>query len=245
MQPATSPHTPARQRRKESRPGELLDAALDLFVEKGFANTRIEEVAARAGVSKGTLYLYFPSKEELLKAVIRHNLSLTIAEGDDLADNFQGSTAELISMITHGWWERVGKTQASGIFLIMMTEMRAFPALAEFYRDEVILPGQRLVGKILQRGIDRGEFCQVDVPVTAKSFIFPMLLLCMHKHSFNNCSMSDEPEDPQAFLANHVELMVHGLRPRPRGDAAAFVAVPVAEPRAKSVSSSAPRKKTP
>ena len=65
-----------RERRKEARPGELLDAALDLFVEKGFAATRAEEVAARAGVSKGTLFLYFPSKEELFKAVVRENLSL-------------------------------------------------------------------------------------------------------------------------------------------------------------------------
>src|SRR5690349_24617191 len=72
---------PPRQRRKEARPQELLDAALELFVEKGFAATRSEEVAARAGVAKGTLYLYYPSKEDLLKAVVRENLSAIISEG--------------------------------------------------------------------------------------------------------------------------------------------------------------------
>ena len=75
----------ARQRRKQARPQELLDAALDLFVEKGFSATRSEEVAQRAGVSKGTLYLYYPSKEELLREVIRHDLVGEIAEGLEMA----------------------------------------------------------------------------------------------------------------------------------------------------------------
>ena len=86
-----------RQRRKEARPGELLDAALDLFVEKGFAATRSEEVASRAGVSKGTLYLYYPSKEELLKEVIRHNVVNQIAEGMEIVRAFEGSSSELIT----------------------------------------------------------------------------------------------------------------------------------------------------
>ena len=70
--------SPKRERRKQQRPGELLEAALDLFVEKGFAATKSEEVAAKAGVSKGTLFLYFPSKEELFKAVVRENVVKTV-----------------------------------------------------------------------------------------------------------------------------------------------------------------------
>src|ERR1700712_2256969 len=85
-----------RERRKEARPGELLDAALDLFVEKGFAATRAEEVAARAGVSKGTLFLYFPSKEELFKAVVRENLSGRFAEWNDEFQTFEGSTSDML-----------------------------------------------------------------------------------------------------------------------------------------------------
>src|SRR5438552_12594942 len=83
-----------RQRRKEARPQELLAAALELFVEKGFAATRSEEVAARAGVAKGTLYLYYPSKEDLLKAVVRENLSALIAEFSSIAGTFEGTTHE-------------------------------------------------------------------------------------------------------------------------------------------------------
>src|ERR1700741_5417003 len=85
-----------RERRKEARPGELLDAALDLFVEKGFAATRAEEVAARAGVSKGTLFLYFPSKEELFKAVVRENISWRFAEWTQEFETFEGSTADMV-----------------------------------------------------------------------------------------------------------------------------------------------------
>src|SRR5438067_8543229 len=85
-----------RERRKEARPGELLDAALDLFVEKGFAATRAEEVAARAGVSKGTLFLYFPSKEELFKAVVRENLSGRFKEWQEEFKAFDGTAADMV-----------------------------------------------------------------------------------------------------------------------------------------------------
>src|SRR6218665_2735103 len=104
-----------RERRKEARPGELLDAALQLFVEKGFAATRVEEVAARAGASKGTLFLYFPSKEELFKAVVRENRAGRFDERNEELDNFDGDSAELVRYCLHTWWERVGMTPASGI----------------------------------------------------------------------------------------------------------------------------------
>ena len=94
---------PRRGRRKEARPGELLDAALDLFVDKGYAATRAEEVATRAGVSKGTLFLYFPSKEELFKAVIRENLSGRFAEWNEEFDDFEGSTPEMVRYCMRVW----------------------------------------------------------------------------------------------------------------------------------------------
>jgi len=91
--PPPSAESGKRSRRKEARPGELLDAALDLFVEKGFAATRVEEVAARAGVSKGTLFLYFPSKLELFKAVVRHNIAGRFDEWKLELQTFEGSPA--------------------------------------------------------------------------------------------------------------------------------------------------------
>jgi len=104
-----------RERRKEARPGELLDAALDLFVEKGFAATRAEEVAARAGVSKGTLFLYVQSKEDLFKAVVRENISGHFKEWNETFDNFKGTSAEMLTLCMNEWWRRVGATKASGI----------------------------------------------------------------------------------------------------------------------------------
>src|SRR6478736_9643067 len=150
---------PARRgRRKEARPGELLDAALDLFVEKGFAATRSEEVAARAGVSKGTLFLYFPSKEELFKAVVRENISGRFAEWNEEFAQFEGSTPDMVRYCMRVWWERIGATRASGITKLIIGEARNFPDIAAFYQQEVIVPGQGLIRRMLQRGVDRGEF---------------------------------------------------------------------------------------
>src|SRR5438105_2788720 len=147
-----------RERRKEARPGELLDAALDLFVEKGFAATRAEEVAARAGVSKGTLFLYFPSKEELFKAVVRENISGRFAEWNEEFESFEGSTEEMVRYCMKVWWERIGATRASGITKLIISEARNFPDIAAFYQKEVIQPGTELVRRILMRGVASGNF---------------------------------------------------------------------------------------
>ena len=106
----------SRRRLKEARPQQLLDAALELFVEKGFAATRAEEVAQRAGVAKGTLYLYYPSKEELLKAVIREHLSSRIAAGAAEAEKHRGPVAELLREVFSRWWLEVFDSPTSGVF---------------------------------------------------------------------------------------------------------------------------------
>jgi len=199
-----------RQRRKEARPQELLDAALDLFVEKGFAATRSEEVAVRAGVSKGTLYLYYPSKEELLKEVIRHNMVNQIAEGASIVRDFEGSTSELLGLVMGLWWERIGETRASGIMKLMMSEVRNFPEIAQFYADEVIRPAESMVSQLVQRGIDRQEFRPVKVIDVVHALMAPMLFLVMHKHSIGACGIGHVIE-PKAFIATHVDLVLHGL----------------------------------
>ena len=207
---------PTRQRRKEARPQELLDAALQLFVEKGFAATRSDEVAARAGVAKGTLYLYYPSKEDLLRAVVQENLGALIAEGAEVADSFEGSTQELLVLLMQTWWERVGNTPASGIFKIILTEMGNFPDFARFYAHEVIEPGHALFTRVLERGIESGELRQVNVFETVHVLIFPMLMLCLHKHSLGACSAMHETMDPRSFIATHVDVVVRGLLVRPQ-----------------------------
>jgi AcrR family transcriptional regulator len=203
-----------RQRRKDARPSELLDAALALFVEKGFAATRSEEVAARAGVSKGTLYLYFPSKEELLKAVIRHTLMADIARGAErLAQEDGGPTGPLLVELMTDWWVTVYESPSSAIFKLVMTEVRNFPEIGDFYLHEVIEPGHRLIGGLIQRGIDRGEFRQVDIDGAVHSIVLPMVMLCLHKHSMEACGFADAHlTQPAVFIRQHLDLILNGLR---------------------------------
>lgn len=209
---STPPPSPTRQRRKEARPQELLDAALELFVEKGFAATRSEEVATRAGVSKGTLYLYYPSKEELLKAVIRHNLTGLIAEGTELIDAYEGSSAELLTLMMRTWWHRVSNTPASGIFKIMMSEARNFPELAAFYNAEVIAPAEAMIRRALQRGAERGEFRTVATDEITLVLSAPILFMALHKHSLGACGIQDLVRDGNRVVETHIDLVLNGLR---------------------------------
>ena len=216
--PASAP-VPLRQRRKQTRPQELLDAALTLFVEKGFAVTRAEEVARAAGVSKGTLYLYYPSKEELFKAVVRHNLSSLIAEGMGLLEQHQGSSSELLVCLMTTWWERVGSTPAAGIHKVVLSEVRNFPELADFYSTEVIEPGEFLFSTVVQRGIDSGEFRPVPVREVAHALMAPMILLSLHRHSFGACQppCAAAPVDALALMHTHLDLALRGLQVRQAG----------------------------
>ena len=200
-----------RERRKEARPGELLDAALDLFVEKGFAATRAEEVAARAGVSKGTLFLYFQSKEELFKAVVRENISGRFTEWRAELDAFEGTSPELLAYCMNSWWERVGATRASGITKLMMSEAKNFPDLAAFYQQEVILPGQALIRCILQRGIDRGEFRPMDLNYAVYLVIAPMIFLILSRHSAGICLSNEVDLDPKKYIAAQVDAILNGI----------------------------------
>lgn len=206
-----APHK--RERRKQERPGELIEAALDLFVEKGFAATRVEEVAARAGVSKGTLFLYFSSKEDLFKAVVRENLVSPFVQGAAEVGQFQGHCGELLEWMLLQWWHRYGATKTSGISKLIMSEATNFPELAAFYRHEVIEPAQALVRSVLQRGIDQGEFRPVDVELALHSVIAPVLFLVMWKHSLGPCCPASEQINPEEFITQHARLLVRGLSP--------------------------------
>jgi len=221
--PTAAPHppditqhegTPSRQRRKEARPLELLDAALGLFVERGFATTRSEDVAVRAGVSKGTLYLYYPSKEELLKAVIRHHVVNPIVEGMETIRGFQGSSADLLALMLRLWWERIGETPAAGILKLMMAEGRNFPEIAQFYVDEVIDPSNAMMGRMVQRGIDSGEFRQVDVRNVVGVLCGTLVFMAVNKHSLGGCAPAT-PLDPKAVIEAQIDLVLNGLANAP------------------------------
>ncbi|AOS78197.1 MULTISPECIES: TetR/AcrR family transcriptional regulator [Hydrogenophaga] len=212
--PSLPPEAPRRARRKEARPGELIEAALALFVEKGFAATRVEEVAARAGVSKGTLFLYFPSKEDLFKAVVRDTVAGRFPEWADELAEFQGDSVELVRYAMHTWWERVGMTPASGITKLVMAEASTFPEIASFYQNEVVAPGHDLIRRILQRGIDRGEFREMPLDYAVYSLIAPMIFLLMWKHAMTPCAPPSQQIDPLTFIDTQVDLILSGMLKR-------------------------------
>ena len=200
-----------RERRKEARPGELLDAALALFVEKGFAATRVEEVASHAGVSKGTLFLYFPTKEDLFKAVIHENISKLFPVWNEEFKSFTGSSGEMLRYAMLSWWHQIGNTPASGIAKLVISEAQNFPDIATFYQAEVIRPGNALLRQILARGAASGEFRPLALDQAVYTVVAPMIFMMMWKHSMGACAASADIVDPERFIHMQVDVLLHGM----------------------------------
>jgi AcrR family transcriptional regulator len=207
------PFKPRWERRKDARPQELLAAALDHFVERGFAATRLDDVARAAGVSKGTLYLYFPSKEELFKAVVRESVIPMLGEAEDMLGQFTGTSAELLRLLMTTWWEKIGNTKLSGLTKLMIGEAGNFPELAHFYQEEVIDRSDKLVTAMLERGIARGEIRQLDTAIAARILIAPMIMIMIWKHSQGICPI--EPNKLDAYLEQYIDMAAHGLLVKP------------------------------
>ena len=196
------------RRRKEARPDEILAAALASFAERGFAATRLEDVAARAGISKGTLYLYFKGKEELFEAVVRATLVPNLERLEVLTASFEGPSARLLErlLLTIAG---VVDSRVGAIPKLVIAEAGNFPDLARFYLEEVVRRGLRLIGTILRRGVERGEFRPVDVDHTVFCVIAPMLIAALWKNSLE--PHDDAPLDAQALARAHLELLLRGL----------------------------------
>ena len=204
---------PRWSRRKEARPEEITSAALDLFVERGYAATRLEDVAAKAGVSKGTVYLYFANKEELFKAVVREGLVFPLAAFKDRAEHHDGDTVSLLRLLMCGWWEKIGSTRVSGIPKLILAESGNFPELARFYVAEVVEPGHEVVMRIIRRGIERGDLRDVDPDHVARLVVAPLLLATLWRTSL--APHTTLPVDPQGYLDAHLDLLERGLRKEP------------------------------
>lgn len=213
--PATLSPARRRSRRKEARPGELLAAALALFVEKGYAATRVEEVAARAGVSKGTLFLYFESKEALFQAVVHENAGRHLAEALRELAEFRGSSADLLRSFLRRWWQVYGSTPAAGLSTLLMSESAHFPELARHYQDEVIAPAHELLRRLVQRGIERGEFRPVNVARLVHLVVAPLLQMVTWQQALGHCCPQIGEDRPLALIDLHADLLIRGLRPDP------------------------------
>jgi AcrR family transcriptional regulator len=202
-------NSPPRKRRKEARPSELTAAALGLFVEKGFAATRLEDIAARAGVSKGTLYLYFDSKEALFKAVIQEGILPVVVENEAIAAQHAGSAFDLLEKLLAHWWEKIGQNELAGIPKLMVAEARNFPEVAQYYYENVIQRVHALIGSTLESGMATGEFRRLDVQTTIDVIIAPILMLVIWRFSMACCQSGEG--DSQLYLRIHMDLLRQGL----------------------------------
>lgn len=200
------------RRRKEARPGEILEAALDLFVKKGFAATKLSEVASAAGVSKGTVYLYFDSKVALFQALVQEMMLPHIEIAEKRVTAYQGPTADLMHGLVEFWIDDVINTRVCGIPKLIISEAKNFPELARFYVDKVVNRGMALVERIIQRGIDRKEFVVDDISYTARAVLTPLVFSAIWEHSLRPFDRKDY--DVRKYLQAHMNVVLHGLEAR-------------------------------
>lgn len=200
---------PKFRRRAEARPDEVLDAALDLFIEKGFAATRVEDIAKRAGISKGGVYLYFPSKEQILEGIVRRAIVPIADHALGFIKDFEGDPRLVITMIMKLVATRLSEPKMIAVPKLIMHEVTGFPELAEMYRREVLDKVLPVIEGLLRKGIDQGYLRQVDPELTIRSIIGPVLL-----HLFMAEVFGIAPRDGLAvdrLIENHITILFDGL----------------------------------
>ncbi|MEX0840008.1 MAG: TetR/AcrR family transcriptional regulator [Parvibaculum sp.] len=199
--------TPKRQRRKEARPSEIMAAALTLFSERGFAATRLDDVAEAAGVSKATIYLYFENKEQLFTALVHDIATPRFDEIERMIDTYQGSSADMLSFVIARLGEIATTTRLPALAKIVLAESGNFPEIRAFYRDQIIRRGFGNLERIIERGIERGEFRRCNVKAAVQDIVFPILMNALARNTFGELPQFD----PDGFLAAHAEFVLRGL----------------------------------
>lgn len=212
LKPAPEPgpgKAPRWQRRADARPQELLDAALGVFVERGYAATRLDEVARRAGVAKATLYRYYDNKLELFKAVVRNALVVGFDELAAAPPPAPGSARDRLAGLLTAFMTRVAGTPLAGIPKLVIAEAGNFPEVARFYHDEVIERARTLVVGTLAQGAANGEFRAVDAEYAWRIVVAPLLLSIVWTRSFQ--AFEKKPFDVARHLDAHLDLLFDGL----------------------------------
>ncbi len=200
-----------RTRRPEDRAPEIARAALDLFVTKGFAATKLEDVARAAGVSKGLPYLYFKNKEELFKAVIVEAIGEPLVRANELVDSFGGTTEELLRILT-AKFRQFAESPVGGVIKLILAEAGNFPDVARFYCENFDLRGRELFAKMLRRGVARGEFGPIaDIDMTAVLLVQPLAMHAVWLRSIAPYD-DDKPIDSDRFYASYLDFVLKGLR---------------------------------
>ena len=205
--------TPKWHRRKTARPGEIIAAALDVFAENGFASAKLDEVARRAGVSKGALYVYFETKEELFRAVVRTAIAPNLETIKAAAETFDGPFATLAPMLLANGAALMQQTKLPAVVKMVIGESRNFPDLARIWHDDVITPIIAMLTGLVTRAQTRGEIAPGDPRLHAISILGPLLMAMLFRETFGQVT-TDLP-DLNALAAQHAETVLHGLLAHP------------------------------
>ncbi|HTE47322.1 MAG TPA: TetR/AcrR family transcriptional regulator [Gemmatimonadaceae bacterium] len=203
---------PRWRRLPEERPKQILKAALAVFGENGLAASRLDDVAKRAGLSKGTIYLYFPNKEELFREVVRHTIISQLEATEERVAAMTGSATEVLTEFMRAYWKFIRSTDFAPLFRLIHAELLNFPDLARFYGEEVVSRGQRLIAGIIVRGMEAGEFRQVDPLVAARMLSAPFVmhgLWCKHRECF--ASVAKKTDDQ--VLEELMQFYFYAIQP--------------------------------
>jgi AcrR family transcriptional regulator len=200
---------PKFRRRAEARPDEVLDAALDLFIEKGFAATRVEDIAARAGLSKGAVYLYFPSKEAVLEGIVKRAVVPIASSAVEMAGNYAGDPRTIITMVMKTVATRLTEPRTIAIPKLMMREMINFPDFAKMYREEVLDRVIPIIVGLLKTGIAEGYLRPVDPELTIRSIVGPIMLHVLMDEVFGIRPAGGLAID--RLIDNHLTILFDGL----------------------------------
>ncbi|MFM2043316.1 MAG: hypothetical protein RLY86_1892 [Pseudomonadota bacterium] len=199
--------TQRRRRRKDERPAELVAAGLAEFALNGFAATRLDDVARRAGVAKGTIYRYFTSKEDLFLAALRENMTPTFVDLERFVDGFEGTTRELLVAICRTLHSQMTRPEMRPLLRIIIAEGEKYPDLTRHHYEETVSKGRAMLEKVVARGRARGEVrdgAAADLPLVLAA---PAVLATLWQMLFQPVA----PIAPSAFLEAHIDLIVHGL----------------------------------
>ncbi|RSV17339.1 TetR family transcriptional regulator [Sphingomonas sp. ABOLG] len=204
----TKPADPSpRRRRKEARPSEILAAALSVFSERGFAAARLDDVAERAGIAKGTIYLYFSTKEELFEAVVRDAFSPVLERMTGAMALPDMSCRALVELMIRTMYVQMVATERREILRLLVAEAKRFPDLVSFYHREAISRGKAIAGEILRRGIASGEFRDSPATRYPEVLMGPAILAAVWKLVFEPV----EPMDLDRMVEAHLDLVLGSI----------------------------------
>jgi AcrR family transcriptional regulator len=197
----------ARRLDPEARRRAILDAALIVFAENGFAGTRMDDVAARAGVAKGTLYLYFEDKKALFQGLVHDAADPILGVLEERVASFEGDTRELLAVVFAHLAAQAVHSPRRHLVKLMMGEGERFPELADFYYREVVSRGMGVLRTINARALERGEITSDAGLRFPQLIIAPLLVAVMWESLFAR----SEPLDTTDMLMTHVDLVLRGL----------------------------------